>query len=550
MALRELLAKFDIEVDSKKLESADKGIDGLSKKLSEFAAAITGAAVVNGIKNFVTGLTDTADQIVDTSNRLGIGTDELQRFQLAAKLSGAEAGDLSSSLQKFQLKIAEASQGGAAGKAAFDAVGVSVKGANGEIGSATDLMKGVAEGLMGIQDPALRTQAAVDLLGKSGTKLLPMLEGGAAGLDDLLGELDRLGGGFSKEALETMGALGDQTDRYEASLNSLKGQVAIAILPPLTKLLTGFTNMVAAVSKNADAATHLKNALGVLGAVGAAAGLRMAAPYLGFAVLVAAAVLIVDDLITGLQGGDSITGRFLDRILGKGSGASIFKSIRDDWNDFYKDVKGKDLGSAIEEMFSRVGASITQFFVQDIPEAVALATENTEKGVASTGEKVVAALNKALNPVAWAKNAYKLFSELGERLIDGLVEGFKSGVDKAEKAAGEVIDKIKNKFTISFEVKSPSRWMQRFAGNVFSPLATEPAAWAPKVVAAVDNMANMIKSPMARITSPASNRFASLQANNTFHVNSTGGVAGLREGVLGATEAANRAALESLREIV
>ncbi len=550
MALRELLAKFDIEVDSGKLESADKGIEGLSKKLSDFAAAITGAAVVNGIKNFVGGLTDTADQIVDTSNRLGVGTDELQRFQLAAKLSGAGAEDLSGALQKFQLKIAEASQGGAAGAAAFKAVGVNVRGANGEIGSATDLMRGVAEGLQGITDPALRTQAAVDLFGKSGTKLLPMLEGGAAGLDNLLGELDKLGGGFSKDALEAMGALGDQTDRYEAALNSLKGQVAIAILPPLTKLLTTFTNLVASVARNSDATTHLKNALYVLGTVGLAAGLKMAAPYLGFAILLAAAVLVVDDLVTGLQGGDSITGRFLDRILGKGAGASIFKAIRDDWNAFYKDVKGKDLGSVIEEMFSRAGASIVKFFVDDIPEAIGIASDRVDQGVASTGEKVVVGLNRVLNPVAVIKNAYKAFTDLGTKIIDGIVDGIKAGIARAEAAAGEAVEKIKNKFTFNFEVKSPSRWSQRLMGNVLSPFATEPAAWAPKAVAAVDNMANMIKSPMARITSPTSNRFASLQANNTFHVNATGGVAGLREGVLGATEAANRAALESLREIV
>ena len=106
----------------------------------ERGMARVGSSAASGIKNLVMQSVgvytlqaafrktiDTADELVNTSKRLGIGVEQLQILQQAAKDAGTDLGALASSFEKIDIARAKALGGGADAKKflqSFAAVGV------------------------------------------------------------------------------------------------------------------------------------------------------------------------------------------------------------------------------------------------------------------------------------------------------------------------------------------------------------------------------------------------------------------------------------------
>lgn len=375
-ALREILARFDVDVDPKgALKKGDKDVDSLSKKLRQMGDVLQGAVVIGGIKSFIGGLADAGDQIIDTSARLGLATGEYQQWALAAKLSGVEAGTFAAGVKKLQANISEAGAGGAKTGGIFQELGVDLRNADGTFRETTDIMGAVGEAIAELPNQADRTRKAMDAFGKAGADLNPMFAGGADGLRDLLGEFDRLGGGYSEAALERIGELGDNTDRAEFALTSFKSEIAVSVLPMINNLIAGGTKLVASFKAVEGITTHVKAALVVLGVAAAAAGWNAIKPWIPLTIALAGAYLIVDDLLVALKGGDSVIAGVLDKLLGKGAGKSIFLEINKDLKALNDELKNADgFGSALEKTFSKVGGSLVKFFADELPSAIGVAT--------------------------------------------------------------------------------------------------------------------------------------------------------------------------------
>lgn len=424
-ALREILARFDVDVDpGKKLPAADSAISKLTASLRNVGAMVTGAAIVGGIRNFVGGLADTADQIIDTSAQLGISTQEYQRWALAAKLSGAEASDLATAIKILQKNSAEAAANGAKTGGAFADLGVKLRNADGSARSTGDVMRDVGVAIAKLPEPAQRTSKALEVFGKAGTKLLPMFAQGEEGIAALLAELDKLGGGFSKEALEKMGELGDMTDRYNASLDALKGRIAISILPTFTKVIETAGQMAGAFSQSANASNRVKAAVVLLGAAGAAAGVSMLTPWLPFIALMAGAYLVIDDLLTALDGGDAVITRVIDSLFGEGTGEGIFALAREDLEELGREMdKQPGLWAKVETAGRSAGRGIANFFKKDVPEALNLAIfGKLDDGWAGLMVSMGTAFGK--------------FEAKVKNMIENVFPGFKAGIAEIKGMLG------------------------------------------------------------------------------------------------------------------
>lgn len=335
MSLRDILARFDIGVTgTDKLKDADKGVSGLEKKLTGLGDALAGAAIVQGFRGMIGELVDTAGALDDTSQRLGINVVDLQRWQFAAKLSGVEAGAFAAGLKKLQLNVAD-------GKPIFAKLGVSIKDANGELRETPAILGDTLRAIASLPEGAERTSALVDALGKAGSDLGPMLSEGAEGLNDLLAELDKAGGGLTEDAIAQLAELGDNGDRFEQSLLSLKGALASQFLPWMNKTITTMSSYVVAIKNSPAALNVLKGVLVAVGAVGVAMAANLLAAWAPLGIAILGIGLIVEDLIGGMAGKTSAIGRLLDEIGGEGTSKEFFNWLRDTLNEikeFAQDV--------------------------------------------------------------------------------------------------------------------------------------------------------------------------------------------------------------------
>lgn len=319
VALKSVFASFGISVDDSGLKKLDAGVSGMTGKLQALGAALAGGAIVGGLRSMIHATAEAGAEINDSALRLGFATDELQVWRYAAKLAGVSAEGLEGALQKLNLAADNAKQGAKPQVAAFKALGVAFKDAQGNIRPTADLLPEIADGLAKIGDPAKQSGLAVDLLGRSGVKLLPLLKEGAAGLEKYRGELTELGGIMSGEAIAQADEYGDNIDRLDFALGGLRNTLVLQVLPAVTGIVDKVSKAVAWTGKLVEK-TNILKVIGAGLAAGAVVwGARLAAVY-GPAVALAggfiAVTLAIEDLYTLMTGGKSIVGDFLAEFTG------------------------------------------------------------------------------------------------------------------------------------------------------------------------------------------------------------------------------------------
>lgn len=503
MALREILASFGFEVDDKKLAGASKRADGFASKLKGAFAVVAGGAVLGAVQSFIGELQSTADQLIDTSAALGVNAQELQRWQLAAKLSGAEATDLATGLRNIS-KVAN----DAKGSAEIKKLGVDLKDANGNAKTATQLMGDVGLEIAKIKSPTERTAKALEFFGKSGAKLGPMFADGEEGLAKLLDRLDELGGGLGDDALAILEKSGDATDEMNVAILSLKSRLAVELFPALTRGIGWFTKFLGNMTNGAKGTKVFQAAIVVLGAVAAAAGFSALAPWLPFIAAITAAVLIVDDLIVLFEGGDSAIGELIDSLWGAGTATEWVKEAKEWWADLWTELDKADtatekvkvvfdaLGPAIEEALSVIGAKIVEKVIQWGDDATNPANETTGKifdtlveGFTPLPVAMTLAAHKAFEAFkegAIAKgreilaSAKQIGSDLSQGLADGISALASAPLDAIANLGKSVIDRLKK----VFRSDSPAKATIDIGEDTDEGLAIGIAKHAPRVLAA------------------------------------------------------------------
>jgi hypothetical protein len=109
------------------------------------------------------------------SKRTGLAIDFLQKLKHAAELGGASLGDFDVVIRRLSQGALDASRGLKSANQDFDLLGVTIRAQNGELKTSEELFMDVAKALAGVQNSTERVAIATRLLGRSGSRVLPML---------------------------------------------------------------------------------------------------------------------------------------------------------------------------------------------------------------------------------------------------------------------------------------------------------------------------------------------------------------------------------------
>lgn len=242
-----------------------------------------GTAVVSPILASAQAFATVGSALNDMSARTGVATEALSVLKFAAEQTGTDMAGVETAVKKMQKAIFAAGQGSEEAANALAMVGLSAADLAGL--SADEQMGKIADGLMAIEDPGTRAAVAMAIFGKSGTAILPMLEGGSAGMSRFAAEAKRLGLVMDGETAAKADALGDAIDKLKAAMMMAFIQVGSAVAPILTaiaeKLATGAAAVGNFISENQQlVVTALKVAAAVVAIGGVAYGIGAA---IGFA---------------------------------------------------------------------------------------------------------------------------------------------------------------------------------------------------------------------------------------------------------------------------
>lgn len=234
-------AKLKAEME-KSFKDAKSWGDRMSKVAKN--VAIFGGAGAVGISAGVVALTknaiDNADAMSKQAQAVGMATEKLSAYVYAAEMGGVGQEQFVSSLGKFNRVIAEAYQGVGKGVDAFDALGISITDNNGKLKNNSDLFAEVADRFKSMPDGIEKSALAMDLFGRSGTALIPTLNGGKESLIEMTAEAERLGLVISEDTGKKAELFNDNLEKMQKAFEGLGNRIAEASLDELND----FTNII------------------------------------------------------------------------------------------------------------------------------------------------------------------------------------------------------------------------------------------------------------------------------------------------------------------
>jgi hypothetical protein len=185
-------------------------ITALSTAFSGLFAGVAVGAAAASFKQIVGQLDDLADR----AQGLGIAASELSTFELAARGAGLGSEEFASGIAHFNRRLVDAAQGGKDSAAIFDALGVRIRGANGELRAGGEVLKDVADRFAQYADGANKSALAQELFARGGRRFIALLNEGREGLTKF--------GGASDAQIESARRLQEQIDRLSAAWERLK----------------------------------------------------------------------------------------------------------------------------------------------------------------------------------------------------------------------------------------------------------------------------------------------------------------------------------------
>lgn len=213
-----------------------RGLRTAQQRLAAFAGAVRaiglqftalGAGLAAPLVAASTQFAVVGSALADLSQRTGLSAEALSELAFAAELSGASLHDVEAGVRVMQRTLGAAAQGSESATTALTALGLSagkLAGLNPE-----QQFSAIAAAVQTIRDPTRRAAAAMQVFGKSGTALLPMI----ADLGVLRAEARRLGVTMSDEQAAAANDLGDAFDRIRAAIRGVSTVIGSALAPLL-----------------------------------------------------------------------------------------------------------------------------------------------------------------------------------------------------------------------------------------------------------------------------------------------------------------------------
>jgi hypothetical protein len=222
----------------RQVEGAAQTLTSRIGPLSGALGALAPVATVGGLAALVGKTIEAGDTFNDLSQRTGVSVESLARFNRAAATSGTDIDSVAKALGKLSKGMYEAAETGKGPTSnALRALGISAADATGKLKSADQVTLEIANKFRAMPDGVEKTALAMQLFGKAGAEMIPMLNEGGAAIESL--------------SVKMTGAFAKKTDEYNdklamlgAKIGELAVGITVALLPALDAVTTVLTTVV------------------------------------------------------------------------------------------------------------------------------------------------------------------------------------------------------------------------------------------------------------------------------------------------------------------
>lgn len=231
----DILIRMAADVASLKsdMDRAKSAVGDAVDIMKKAAIGLAGAFSAQMFAGWLKSAIDAGDEMGKLAARTGIAVQDIAGLQLAFQLGGAESGVFASSMAKLSKQIVE-------GNEAFKRLGIETRNTDGSIRGVKDILYDTADAFSEMEDGTAKSAMAMEIFGKSGAELIPVLNAGSDGLREMDEMARKLGLSMSQEAAANAEKFNDTLDLIGMGLQGVGRQVAGQILPTLASLAGTF----------------------------------------------------------------------------------------------------------------------------------------------------------------------------------------------------------------------------------------------------------------------------------------------------------------------
>lgn len=419
-----------------------KGLRESQSRLSKFGAvartaalAIAGAAAAAGagMAIAVKGAINTADEMTKAAQKIGLSTEELSKLKYAADLSDVSLDKLQTGVGRLSQNMADAAMGVGEGAEAFEALGISVKNADGTLRPTTDVLNDISDRFAAMPDGAQKTALAMDLMGRSGRDMIPLLNGGSAALREMGDEAQRAGLVISTETGKAAERFNDSLTRLKGAAQGLVLKLTAALAPALAQISEGTVVLVQNLGNLRTIAAEVFDRLGIVmeaaGYYAESVAARIESAFLG----------AFDGIVSGaVQGFNSLIG--------------VFEGVANRLIDTLKRLPGAD---KLAETYSFAPVSLGRVDAPDLGlrGRAGLASELADASK-NLGDFAMAEALKPLESIIPAAGAASAaIKDFGAAVVDA---DDKAGGGKGAKSLSDTLEELKRRAERVFaETRTP-----------------------------------------------------------------------------------------------
>lgn len=227
----------------KDMAKSTRLVEGAGKKMQSTISSVKTAFAALGVGvsaaafgSFVKNTADAADQLGKLSQKVGVSVEQLSALQYAGKLSDVSMDQLGTGLRMLSKNLYDTQAGTGEAKDAFAAMGISVQDASGRLKSSDAVLREVADRFAAMEDGAGKTALVMRIFGESGAHLIPLLNQGSRGLDEMTGEAERLGVVISTKTSKAAEKFNDDLTRLNSQLEGMRLSVGGPLIESLGNL--------------------------------------------------------------------------------------------------------------------------------------------------------------------------------------------------------------------------------------------------------------------------------------------------------------------------
>lgn len=239
-----------VKKSTDKLSAFERTTSNIGRSMMKAGSVMVGvgAAVSSAMFGIAKSTANYGDAVWKTSQKVGMGVEDLQRIAYAAKYSDVEMSELTAGMTKFNKKIVEAASGSKTAGQMFNDLGIKLHDANGNLRKPNEIFEDLSNLFHNIEDGPAKTAAAMEAFGKSGANLIPLLNLGKDGLRNMGDEAVRTGWVMSESTAKACEEFNDNIARVKDGVKGVVFQFGNAFIPILDGLAKKLTETIGKVT--------------------------------------------------------------------------------------------------------------------------------------------------------------------------------------------------------------------------------------------------------------------------------------------------------------